>query len=112
MKYLFKHENTCKDLYDFLSSNGYPAKSFFSLDFKLALGYLLEYLESRSIYCLVDNYNIIVFTTGKTVKTLDFIKKHKSVYIIKETNDKEERGIIGNYMRAIDCAFDFLNTPF
>ncbi len=112
MNFLFKYNLTIKLFTDFLMKGKYPAKEILLGDFKSNLGTLLEFLSSQGIYCLVDCYNVLVYTDGITPRTRYYIEKHNKVYIINETDNEEKRDIIHNYMLAIDKSFNFLNTPF
>ena len=113
MKQLFVYKNTLQDFVMFCNEYGYPIKGILqATDYRFVLGYLLEYLESKGIFCLVDNYNILIFTCGIDDKTRAYVEKHKSVYILKESSNNKERGVIDNYIYAIDKAFNFLETPF
>ncbi len=112
MDFLFKYKLAIKLFIDYLYKSGYTPKDILIRDFSSNIGCLLEFLSSQGIYCLVDCYNIIVYTDGITPQAEYYIKKYNSVYIIKETDNKDRRDITHNYMLAIDKAFDFLNTPF
>lgn len=112
MNILFKYKFAISLFTDFLIKSKYPAKEILLRDFKTNLGILLEFLSSQSIYCIVDCYNIIIYTDGITPKTRYYIETHNTVYIIHETNNEERREIIHNYILAIDKSFNFLNEPF
>lgn len=111
MKFLYKYERVLASFIDFLKANNYPAKEILTKDLTHSLGYILEYLDTQCVYCLVDNYNMLVFTTGGTTNTLNKIKENK-LFIIKETDNDKEVGIIQNYEYAITYAFEFLEVPF
>lgn len=111
MTFLYKYKDTISSFITYLKDNDYPAKEILTSDFIKSLGYILEYLDSQGLYCLVDNYNILVFTTGINDKTKKYITDNKT-FIIKETTNEKEISIIDNYKVAIAYAFDFLEVPF
>lgn len=111
MNFLYKYKDTMESFIQYLIENKYPAKKIITSSFIDSLGYILEYLDSQGLYCLVDNFNILVFTTGITEKTREYIKDNKA-FIIKETNNTKESGVIDNYKVAIVYAFEFLEVPF
>ncbi len=112
MHFLFKYKLTIELFIGFLKEKDYPAKDVLTRDISSNIGCLLEFLSSQGIYCLVDSYNVLVYSDGSAPRAEYHVKRNKSIYIIKETENKEKKDIIYNYMLAIDKAFDFLNTPF
>jgi hypothetical protein len=88
-----------------------PTKLLTDPDPRHHIGYLLSYLETRSIFILCDNFNYTIFTTGTDSVVREKIKASKSE-IIKQTTNTKKRGILDLYHEAIDYAFDFIDTPF
>lgn len=112
MNFLYNYKNTILSFTNYLVKHGYPAKDILTRDFTSNIGVILEYLSSQHIYCLVDCYNIIVYTDGGTDRAIRYIQRTNKVLIIKETDNEIRRDVIHNYMLAIKSAFEFLNTPF
>ncbi len=112
MHFLFEHKLTTQLFIEFLKEYGYSTKDVLTRDFSSNIGCLLEFLSSQGIYCLVDCYNVLVYSDGTTPRARYHVERNKSIYIIKETENEERRDIIHNYMLAIDKSFNFLNTPF
>lgn len=111
MKSLYKYKRVLASFIEFLKANDYPAKSILISDLISSVGYILEYLDTQGVYCLVDDYNIMVFTNGAKPKSLNYIKENKT-FIIKESNNDKRSGVIQNYETAIIYAFEFLEVPF
>lgn len=108
MNFLFSYDYSLKLFIEYCNNKKYPIKSIIQTkDFKLQLGYLLEFLDFMDTFCIVDSYNVIVYTTNES-----YVKKHKQLYIIKETDNAEYKSVMSNYEYAITKAFEFLNVPF
>jgi len=112
MNFLYKYKLTIKLFTEYLIEKRYPAKDILTRDFTSNVGVLLEFLSLHGVYCVVDCYNILVYTDGITPHTEHYIKKNSTIYIIKETDNKERKDIIHNYMSAINASFNFLDNPF
>ena len=105
MKSLIKYSIPIKEYAKYLNDNNYPTKQLLNNDnILISLGYILQFLSTKHIFIVVDNYNYVIFTDIK----YDII----NTYIIKESNNEEQIGIINLYKEAINNAFEFLNMPF
>ena len=107
MEYFFKYKYATKLFTEYLLSKKYPAKEILLRDIMSNIGIILEFLSSQNIYCLVDCYNLIVYTDKEY-----YVKRYNTIYIIKETENEKRMDIIHNYVLAIDKAFYFLDNPF
>lgn len=112
MKLLYKHKDTLKDFVNYLQKKGYDAKKILTGNSIDSILYVIEYLSSHGIFCLVDGYSVIVYCDGKHQKAKDYVIKNKTPYIIKEINNKKGKTVIENYEYAIVKAFDFLEYDF
>lgn len=112
MKQLYSRKETMKDFISFLQNSDYPAKDIITNDFINSLGYILSYLSTKGVFCLVDTYSVIVYCDGTHKHAKEFVKQTKTAYIIKEINNRKSQSIIKNYEYAIERAFDFLEYPF
>lgn len=112
MTNLYQYSNAMKDFISYLNTNNYDAKKIVTSSIKDNLGYLLEYLSTHGIYCLVDSYTTIVYCDGTHEKARHYIQSTKSPLIIKEFNYKQPKPVIDNYINAIRYAFGFIEVPF
>lgn len=112
MKSLYKYKDPIKDYIGYLKKNNINAETALRGTIKDNLGYLLDFLDSQGIYCLVDNYSIIVYTDGSNEKAIRYVKMTRKVYIINERDTSKYKDVIVNYCFAIEKAFEYLHYPF
>ncbi|KAF5080405.1 hypothetical protein DSECCO2_120490 [anaerobic digester metagenome] len=113
MKFLLRYERVALDFINFLKRKGYDAVTIvMAVDFEYTLGYLLEYLDSHGIYCIVDDATIVVMSDGQHHKTTTWVAENNKRYIIYSETLPKAKNIINNYMIAIEEAFKFLEVPF
>lgn len=113
MRFLFRYEKVILDFIGFLTSKGYDATAIaMAVDFEYTLGYILEYLDSHGIYCLVDDTTIAVMSDGQHHKATSWVAENNKRYIIYSETKSKAKNIIDNYIIAVDEAFKFLEIPF
>jgi hypothetical protein len=107
MNELYKYKDTITEYAKFLQRNKYDVNAIFSGTFTQNIGLLLEFLETKQIFCTVDNYNIFAYTTDRK-----YVKENETIYILKETSETIKRGVVRNYKIAISKCFDSLEYLF
>lgn len=112
MKSLYKYKDAMMLYIKYLKDKGIDPKEVISKSIQDNLGYLLSFLDSQGIYCLVDNYTTIVYTDGTNQKAIDYIKMTRTIYIINERNTAKYKDVIVNYSHCIDKAFEYIHYPF
>lgn len=112
MKSLYQYTDALKLFISYLKDNNIDAKRVLSGSIKDNLGYLLEFLDSQGIYCIIDRYTVIVYTDGRTEKAIEYVKMTGKVYIINQRDTSKPNDVIVNYCFAIDKAFEYLHYPF
>ena len=112
MKELYEYNEALKLFIKFLKDKNIDPKKALTSSIQANLGYLLEFLDSHGIYCLIDNYSIIIYTDGTNDKAKRYVAMTNKVYIINERNTQKYNDVIVNYAIAIKRAFEYLNYPF
>jgi hypothetical protein len=109
---LFHYKVAIELFIKFLMNNNYNPKAILLTNVVDSLGYILSFLESQSIYILTDKYSLLMYTTGTTDHSKQYVELTRTIYIIKQIELKKKSNVIVNYEYAIDEAFKFLEAGF
>ena len=112
MKFLYSYADALKQFVIYLTNEGHDPNKIITGNLMNGLGYILDYLNTHGIYCIVDANTVIVYCDGTHEKAKHYIINTRTPYIIKEINNRKNKSVVQNYEYAIKHAFGFLEVPF